>query len=159
MRQHGPQLMRLYAHKFSWPILVALSRKMWLRTSVSMALNWCDSMHISFRGRYLWHFQWKCDCEYALAWPPIDVGCSSIPSFFVEKKALEADTCGTLSENVIANMRQHGPQLMRLYAHKFSWPILVALSRKMWLRISVSMAPNWCDSMHISFRGRYLWHS
>jgi len=24
-----------------------------------------------------------------------------------------ADTCGTLSENVIANMRQHGPQFLR----------------------------------------------
>ena len=58
------------------------------------------------------------------------MGCSSIPSFFVEKKALEADTCGTLSENVIANMRQHGPQFLR-FARQSS-PCRNLSSRYLW---------------------------
>ena len=44
------------------------------------------------------------------------LGCSPILSLL---KVFVADTCGTLSENVIANTRQHGPQLTRLYAHHF----------------------------------------
>jgi len=68
---------------------------------------------------------------------------------------------------MITNKRQHGPQLTRLFAHNFSWPIFVALLVKMWLWTSVSMAHNWRGLLlnpvffcrKKSVRGRYLWHS
>jgi hypothetical protein len=41
-------------------------------------------------------------------------------------KAYLAETCGTVTENVVLNTRQHGPQLMRVVSQSFSWRKLIS---------------------------------